>query len=104
MRGNPIIAALLLPLLAAGCVSQQVEQRQVRSALVNAGLSPPIAQCMAHRLVDQLTIKQLRKLQALQGPRRTVADYIAVVQRIDDPQVMRVTISSAALCVSGWER
>jgi hypothetical protein len=98
---------LALPLLASGCVTPEMKQAQVKSALVNAGLSPPIAQCMAHRLVDQLTTAQLRKLQALQalqGPRRNVGDYIAAIQRVDDPQVIRVAISSAALCASGWER
>ncbi len=103
MGARAFLAALVLPLLATACVEQKVEQGQVKSALVNAGLSPPIAQCMAHRLVDQLTIRQLRKLQALQGPKRTVDDYLAAVERVNDPQVMRVTISSAALCVSGWE-
>lgn len=96
--------AVLLPLLAAGCIEQKVAQGQVKSALVNAGLSPAISQCMAHRMVDRLTIKQLRKLQALQGPKRSVGDYIAAVNRINDPQVIQVTISSAAVCVSGWER
>ncbi len=98
------LLALALPLLVTGCVTQEMKQAQVKSALVNAGLSPPIAQCMAHHLVDQLTTAQLRKLQALQGPRRTVGDYIAAVARVNDPQVIRVAISSAALCASGWER
>jgi len=104
MRLHKRLAAVALPLLATGCIVQKVEQGQVKSALVNAGLSPAISQCMAHRMVDQLSIAQLRKLQALQGPKRSVGDYIAAVQRVNDPQVMRVTISSAALCVSGWER
>jgi hypothetical protein len=98
---------LALPLLASGCVTQEMKQAQVKSALINAGLSPPIAQCMAHRLVDQLTTAQLRKLQALralQGPGHNVGDYIAALARVNDPQVMRVAISSAALCASGWER
>ncbi len=99
MRSRALLLAL--PLLATGCVTQDMKQAQVKSALVNAGLSPPIAQCMAHRLVDQLTVAQLRKLQALRGPSHTVGDYIAAIQRVDDPQVIRVTISSAALCVSG---
>ena len=104
MRGRIVLAVMALPLLATACVEQKIAQGEVKSALVDAGLSPPISQCMAHRMVDQLTIAQLRKLQALQGPKRSVGDYIAAVQRVNDPQVMRVAISSAALCVSGWER
>ncbi len=108
MRGR-LIVSVLLPLVAAACSEQKIAQGQVRSALVDAGLSPPISQCMAHRMVDQLTIKQLRKLKALkgmqgpQGTRRPIADYILAVQQIDDPQVVRVTISSAALCATGLE-
>ena len=101
MRGHLILAALALPLLASGCVEQTIAQSRVKSALLHAGLSEATSQCMAHRMVDQLTIKQLRKLETLQGPKRSTADYIAGVQRIDDPQVVRVTIGSAALCASG---
>ncbi len=36
-------------------------------------------------------------------PMWTVADVVAAVQRVNDPQVMRVTIGSAALCATGWE-
>ena len=103
MHGRIVLAAIILPLLATGCV-ERIEQSQVKSALVNAGLAPATSQCMAHRMVDQLTIRQLRKLEALQGPKRSVGDYIVAVQRVNDPQVMRVTISSAALCLTGWER
>jgi hypothetical protein len=104
MRIRVLLTAMLLPLLASGCVEQRIEEGQVRSALVDAGLSPAISRCMAYRMVDRLTVKQLRKLQALQGPKRTVGDYIAAVRRVDDPEALQVAISSAALCVSGWER
>ncbi len=106
MRARWLLLALALPLLATGCVTQEMKQDRVRSALVDAGLSPPIARCMAHHLVDQLSDQQLRKLQVLQGlqrPGRSVGDYIAAVQRVNDPQVLRVALSSAALCASGWE-
>ncbi len=93
---------LALSLFTSGCVEQTIAQDRIKSALVGAGLSPAVSECMAHRMVDQLTIRQLRKLETLQGPRRSVSDYILAVQRIDDPQVVRVTISSAALCASGF--
>lgn len=97
-----VMATLALPLLMTGCVEQRIAQGQVKTALVNAGLSPATSQCMAHRMVDQLTIKQLRKLEALKGPKRSVVDYIAAVQRVNDPQVIQVTVSSAAICATGW--
>ena len=96
------LALAVLPLLA-GCVEQHIEQGQIRSVLVDAGLSPDTAQCMARRLVDRLSARQLHKLETLQGPRRSLGEYIAALQRIDDPEVVRVTIGSAALCATGLE-
>lgn len=103
MRGGVATRALALlaaPLLLSGCVEKIAESR-VRSALVGAGLSEPTSACMARRMVDRLTISQLRKLQALQGPKRSVAEYLAAVRKVGDPQVIEVTASSAALCATG---
>lgn len=93
-------AGLLAALALSGCVERIAESR-VRSALVDAGLSEPISACMAHRMTDRLTISQLRKLRALEGPKRSTLDYIAAVRRIGDPEVLEVTASSAALCATG---
>ncbi|MBC2668680.1 hypothetical protein ACFOON_15575 [Novosphingobium piscinae] len=95
------LALLAVPLVLAGCVERIAESR-VRSALVGAGLSEPTSACMARRMVDRLTIAQLRKLQALQGPKRSLADYVAAVRRVGDPAVIEVTASSAALCATGF--
>jgi hypothetical protein len=97
------IAFVLLALLATGCVEKIAESR-VRSALIDAGLSQDNADCMAHRMVDRLTISQLRKLEALKGDRRSVADFVAAVARVNDPEVLTVTASSAALCSTGLVR
>ncbi|MEO5587374.1 MAG: hypothetical protein ABIQ81_06740 [Novosphingobium sp.] len=94
---------LALPLAMAGCVEKIAEQK-VRSALVDAGLSPEISDCMARRMVDQLSIAQLRKLQALQGEQRSVVDYVAAVRRVGDPQVFQVTAAAAAICATGFAR
>jgi hypothetical protein len=98
---------LLLPLTAVvvlgGCVEKVAEHR-VRVALVHAGLSEGNAECMAQRMVDRLTISQLRKLEALQGEKRSIADYVVAVQRVNDAEVLAVTASSAALCATGLVR
>ena len=68
---------VLLPLTTAGlpgCVSAIAESR-VRGALLEAGLSERNADCMAGRMVDRLSVAQLRKLEALQGERRTLAGH-----------------------------
>ncbi|PEQ13318.1 hypothetical protein B2G71_07735 [Novosphingobium sp. PC22D] len=101
---RPAIAPLLgAALLLAGCV-EKIAQERVRGALVEAGLSEGNAQCMASRMVDRLSIGQLRKLEALQGEKRTLADYVAIVRRVGDPELIGVTASSAALCAAGFVR
>jgi hypothetical protein len=98
-------AFILVALLAAstGCVEKVAEHR-VRAALVDAGLSESNADCMAHRMVDRLTFSQLRKLEALQGEKRSIADYVEAVARVGDAEVLSVTASSAALCAAGLVR
>jgi len=46
----------------------------------------------------------LRKLEALQGEKRSIADYVVAVQRVNDAEVLAVTASSAALCATGLVR
>jgi hypothetical protein len=103
MRLAAAVAALAL---LGGCVEKIAESR-VRSALVDAGLSQANADCMARRMVDRLTIAQLRKLEQLKaraGERErplSIADYIERVRRVGDPEVIAVTASSAGLCAAG---
>jgi hypothetical protein len=106
MRLAPV-GALAALLLTAGCVEKIAEYR-VRAALIDAGLSERNSDCMAHRMVDRLTIRQLRKLEALKdnghGQRRSLMDYVAAVERVGDSKVIAVTASSAALCATGLAR
>lgn len=96
-----VLVALLLA--ASGCVGKIAESR-VRSALVEAGLSQTNADCMARRMVDRLTIGQLRKLEALRGEKRSTADYVAAVRKVGDAEVIAVAASSAAFCATGLAR
>ncbi|NOW43952.1 hypothetical protein FHW96_000079 [Novosphingobium sp. SG751A] len=98
-----VLTALALTLALSGCV-QGIARGRVKSALVGAGLSEPVSACMAEHMVDKLTISQLRQLEALQGPKRSLFDYVMAVRRIQDPEVIRVTAAAAGLCMSGWER
>jgi len=88
-------------LLLSGCVEKIAESR-VRSALVDSGLSERTSACMAKRMVDRLTISQLRRLQALRGPKRSLADYVIAVRKVGDREVLEVTASAAALCATGF--
>ena len=105
MRPVLAVAAVLAAagLGAGGCV-QKIAEGRVRSALLDAGLSQRNADCMAHRMVDRLTIAQLRKLERLEGEKRSLPDYVAAVHRVGDAEAIAVTASSAALCASGLAR
>ena len=99
-------AVVALALLGGGCVERIAESR-VRSALTEAGLSDRNADCMAERMVDRLTIAQLRKLEQLKaraGERErplTIGEYVERVRRVGDAEVVAVTASSAGLCAVG---
>lgn len=97
------LSAAIAGLLLGGCV-QKIAESRVRSALVEAGLSQHNADCMARRMVDRLSIGQLRKLEVLKGQDRaklSLPQYIALVRKVGDAEVIAVTTSSAALCASG---
>ncbi len=101
------VARFLLPmgflLVGGGCV-QTIAQSQVRSSLLDAGLSAANADCMAERMVDRLSIAQLRKLQKLRGEKRSLGDYVSAVRRVGEAEALAVTASSAALCGTGLAR
>ena len=89
MRAMLVIPAIFL---LGGCV-QTIAEDRVRSALVEAGVAQPDASCMAGRMVDRLTIAQLRKLEALkardgeQARPATLNQYVERVRRVGDAEV-----------------
>ena len=102
-------AFALVALLMLGACAEQIAESRVRSALTDAGVSDRTAECMAGRMVDRLTVPQLRRLEELkhssEGTREdSVADYLQRVRRVGDPEVLAVTTSSAALCSTGLAR
>ncbi len=98
MKPGPILLSLLT---LAACSPSKLAYGQVKSAMLDAGLSERNSSCMATRLTDRLSIGQLRKLKQLKGTRRSLFDYAAAVRRVDDDEAIEVTLSSAALCASG---
>ena len=103
LTGASLTGLALLLAATGGCISRIAESR-VRSALLDAGLSQRNADCMAARMVDRLSISQLRKLERLQGEKRSLSDYVAAVRRVGDSEAIAVTASSAALCTTGLAR
>jgi hypothetical protein len=98
--------ALALPLiaLAAGCASLSPEDR-VRSRLIDAGVPPRPAACMAARMVDQLSMSQLRRLQSLSRlPGRdvrdmTVDELLYQVRGLGDPEIVAVVTRAGLGCM-----
>jgi hypothetical protein len=96
---------LLLLLLAPAACAQPFEGR-VAGRLAEAGLSRPMADCMAKRWVDRLNVLQLQKISSLseelqrersQG-RLTIARFIERVRAVGDPEIFSVVSSSTAVC------
>ena len=101
-----LLAGVAALAISSGAVDRVVEWR-VKSALVDAGVAEERATCMAARMVDRLSILQLRKLLKMQAQDGEAAkptglgDFIKRVRRIGDAEVIAVTASAAALCAAG---
>lgn len=95
-------AAMLIGLLVlTACTPSKLAYGQVKSAMIEAGLSEPTAACMAGRMTDKLSLFQLNKLKKLKGSNRSLSEFIGAVRKVGDAQALQVTVSSAALCSTG---
>lgn len=98
VRWIAVTAALVL---LAGCATP--EQR-VRAGLVDAGLSPPIAACMAERMVERLNLLQLRRIGRLGALRDanvrelSVEQFLHRARALGDPEILAVMTTSAGIC------
>ena len=103
--GNRLLLMSLAPTLALLGCAQPFEGR-VASRLSDAGLSRPMADCMAKRWVDRLNVLQLRKISSLSDDlgrersagRLTVGRFVERVRAVGDPEIFQVVSTSAAAC------
>ena len=93
---------VLLPFaLLGGCATPEV---RLRNGLADAGLPNGVAACMAARMVDRLSLLQLRRLAALGSlgdrPLRALSpdQFARRVRALKDPEILAVTTSSAVVC------
>ncbi|QPQ54882.1 hypothetical protein IC614_11270 [Allosphingosinicella flava] len=92
-----------LVLLSLSACAQPFEGR-VASRLSEAGLSRPMAQCMAGRWTNRLTVFQLRRISSLaddlkeEGRSLTVRRFVDRVRQVDDPEIFEVVSASALAC------
>jgi len=98
---RPMIVALCL--LLPACASLAPESR-LRAGLVEAGLAPKLAGCMAEQMADQLSLTQLRKLQSLASVRKShigtlgVDQWLHKVRALGDAEIFLVTSKGAVRC------
>ena len=96
-RHVPIVVGLLL---LASCATPEARLRQ---GLADAGLSEAMAACMAERMVDRLSLIQLRRIGDLPRAResQSVEQFLRRVRALRDAEILTVTSSAAARCAIG---
>lgn len=90
-------AALSFALLLAGCATPEA---RTRSALIKTGLAPPVAGCMAGRMVDRLSLAQLQRLGRLKRLQRAgdFEEFLRLTRALRDPEILAVVSSSGLVC------
>lgn len=95
MKWIALIGIALLTLSA--CATPET---YIRTALMNAGLSKPVAACMA----DRLSLIQLNKLNGLKKLRGqdmrkvTVDEFLRRTRALQDPEILGVATPSGLIC------
>jgi len=95
------LGSLTLLLALSACATPET---RIRIALTDAGLSKPIAACMADRMVDRLSLAQLNRLNGLkklggQDIRKvTVEKFLRRTRSLQDPEILGVATSSVLIC------
>ncbi|MEM6266314.1 MAG: hypothetical protein AAF707_02220 [Pseudomonadota bacterium] len=91
-------------LFSRGGLVEQVTEARVEQALLANGLPAPMAECMAPRLTDRLSIAQLQKLErfAPQDGESAVptstGQALARLRRVDDREAIETVVSVAGGC------
>lgn len=96
--------ATITALLALSACATPSPEARVRTKLLEAGLSPPMASCMAERLVDRLSLQELRRLSSLAkiGNRdvreMTVEEFLHRIRALQDPHILKVVTTAGLGC------
>ena len=97
-------AVLPLAFAALALSACATPETRLRTGLNNAGLSKAMSACMAERMVDRLSLVQLRRLSALGSLKdKRIADmsldqFLHKVRALKDAEILAVSTSSAAIC------
>jgi hypothetical protein len=96
-----LAVAAILALALAACATPE---NRIQSALVDAGLSKPVAGCMADRMVDRLSLGQLMKLRGLgklkdkKVQQMSIEEFVKRTKSLQDPEILAVVTSSGVVC------
>jgi hypothetical protein len=99
-----LLGSTIAALTLAGCATPET---RLRTGLIDAGLSQRVAGCMAERMVDKLSLLQLRRIGSLASLKDKNASDLSLnqflhkVRALKDPEILAVTTSSAAVCAFG---
>ena len=100
-----LVLTVVLTVTLAACATPET---RIRNALVEAGLSKPIAGCMADRMVDRLSLIQLNKLRGLgklqdkRAKKLSIEEFVKRTKALQDPEILSVVTSSGVICaISG---
>jgi hypothetical protein len=99
---SPIPIAFAALVAVSGCTT--TKQVQVRSALVDAGLSDPMASCMAEPLGKELSVSQLKSLQRVaklantSPTKMTQKQVMDLIKRDLDPETVGVVVRAGLGC------
>lgn len=101
----PMLTIAALTLAISACATPQT---QLQRGLVNAGLPVKQSACMAERMVDKLSLLQLRRISSLtnfkdESISRMSADrFMFNIRSLKDPEIVSVTARAALGCaISG---
>jgi predicted Zn-dependent protease len=98
---NKLFLAVFPVLALSACASPE---SRVRAGLINAGISTPVATCMAKRMTDRLSLDQLRRLQSISTLRderigqMTMSQFLHKIRALDDPEIVSVVTSAGIRC------
>jgi hypothetical protein len=96
---------LLLPLVLMACATPET---RLQNGLIDAGLSQKQSSCMAARMVDKLSLLQLRRIASLKNfgsdklGSMTVDRFLHNIRSLQDSEILAVTSRAALGCaISG---
>lgn len=103
-----VVLALLVAIAFQTGLARPLVKWRVETALLDSGVGPKRADCMADRMVDRLSLWQLYKLRQGMAPRDGEAEnatglggLIKRLRRVGDGEAVAVVTTSAGLCAIG---